>query len=80
MVQVEDCENRRKRRMAAIDDLPQEVRSLVHEYGLNVVHSFICCGVEKPRHIKHLVETVLDELSPTRGSSSFQGPKRGHGV
>ena len=60
-------------RMERIDNLPPEIRKCVHDYGWHVVKSFMDLGVRKPRHIRHLVETVLDEFSPTRGSPSAQG-------
>jgi len=66
-------DRRRADRMAAIDRLSPEMRGLVHDYGYTVVKAFLDIGVIKPRHIKHLVETVLDEFSPTRGSFSSQG-------
>ena len=66
-------DRRRKARMEMIDGMPPEVRALVHEYGLNVVYAFLQCGVTKPKQIRHLAETVLDEFSPTRGCSSSQG-------
>lgn len=47
-----------ERRMAAVDAMAPPLRSLVHEYGLTIVNAFLQCGVTKPRHIKHLVETV----------------------
>jgi len=53
--------------------MPKELRELVHEYGLTVVLACLDLKVEKPNHIRHLVETVLDEFSPTRGSHSQQG-------
>ncbi len=59
--------------MNAVDALPADVRYLVHEYGLNLVKAFLDCGVRKPTHIRHLVETTLDEFSPTRGSYVRQG-------
>jgi len=65
--------HRRQRRMEVVDALPQELRELVHEYGFYVVKSFIDIGVTKPKHIRHLVEAVLNEFSPTRGSNSSQG-------
>lgn len=66
---------KRTSRMAAVDVMPDDVRALVHEYGLNTVRAFLDIGVTKPRHIRHIVETVLDEFSPTRGSPSAQGPR-----
>lgn len=69
----EIIEAKRRKRMAAIDALPVDVRALVHEYGFNVVKTLLDLGVTKPKHIRHVVETVLDEFSPTRGAFSRQG-------
>lgn len=66
---------KRAARMEGVDRMPQELRALVHEYGLNVVTALLQCGVSKPNRIRHIVETVLDEFSPTRGSCSAQGPR-----
>jgi hypothetical protein len=66
-------QKKRIARMATVDDMKPEYRSLVHEYGLNVVKTLIDLGVTKPNQIRHVVETVLDEFSPTRGSFSSQG-------
>ncbi len=68
-------QQKRSKRMRQVDQLPKDVRELVHDYGLNVVNAFLDCGVTKPNRIKHLVETVLDEFSPTRGSFSSQGTR-----
>lgn len=67
-------DGKRRSRMESVDRLPSDIRPLVHAYGLNVVRAYMDCGVTKARHIRHLVETVLDEFSPTRGSFSQQGP------
>lgn len=64
---------RRTNRMRQVDDLPEELRTLVHSYGFSIVKAFMDLGVTKARHIRHLVETVLDEFSPTRASFSNQG-------
>ena len=72
-------DERRRQRMARIDQMPYEVRTLVHEYGLNTVNSFLDCGVRDPRRIRHLVEVVLDEFSPTRGARSSQGLRNAPG-
>jgi len=61
--------------MQTIDSLPEDWRALVHEYGFAVVMAMIGCGVKKPRHARHIINTVLDELSPLRGSFSNQGTK-----
>jgi len=66
---------KRAARMAAVDAMSAELRDLVHCYGMTVVQSFQDCGVRRPKRIRHLVETVLDEFSPTRGAKSAQGPR-----
>lgn len=66
-------QQKRQARMAKVDEFDPATRTLIHEYGLNVVTAFVDLGIVKPRHIKHLVECVLDEFSPTRGSFSIQG-------
>lgn len=71
---------KRKKRMAEIDRYDPAIRSLIHEYGLTVVKSIYDLGVTKPNHIKHIVETVLNEFSPTRGANSSQGITRAPGV
>lgn len=64
---------RREKRMAEIDALPSDLRALVHAYGWAVVRTCMDLGVTKAKHIRHLVERILDDLSPTRGSYSQQG-------
>jgi hypothetical protein len=64
---------KRAKRMARFDEYDPGIRFLVHEYGLNVVKAIYDLGVTKPKHIRHIVETVLDEFSPTRGTYSSQG-------
>lgn len=69
-------DRKRQARMSAIDNLSKEHRELVHEYGLTVVHALMQCGVTKPNKIRHCVETILNEFSPTRGSYAAQGPRK----
>lgn len=69
----EFLKEKRRKRMAIIDAMPAELRRLVNEYGYNVVHTLMNVGVRKPNQIEHVVETILDEFSPTRGSFSRQG-------
>jgi hypothetical protein len=64
-----------RRRMAMVDAYSPDVRALIHEYGLTVVKGFYDLGVKNPRHIRHLVEIVLNEFSPTRGTFSKQGKR-----
>ncbi len=46
------------KRMERVDAMAPAMRDLVHEYGLTLVDSFVQCGVTKPKHIRHLIETV----------------------
>lgn len=68
-------DGKRAKRMAVIDAMPAEMRELVHEYGLTVIRTCTDLGITQPRHIRHLVESILDEFSPTRGSFSKQGKR-----
>ena len=78
-VSQRSVDERRQRRMEMVDAYPAAVRELVHHYGLPIVKSLWDLGIRNPRNIRHVVETVLDEFSPTRGSRSFQGPVRARG-
>lgn len=69
----EYIDQKRKARMDKIDAMSPELRALVYEYGFHIVDAFMCNGVTKPRRIRHLVEMVLDEFSPSRGSYAKQG-------
>lgn len=66
-------DGKRIKRMATIDGMPADLRALVNDYGLNIVQQFLNFGIRNPKQIRHLVETVLDEFSPTRGTFSGQG-------
>ena len=59
--------------MDEIDQLDPKMRELVHAYGYNIIFQFMRAGITKPNMVRHLVECVLDEFSPTRGSYSKQG-------
>jgi len=52
-----------QKRMAEIDAQPPEIRALVHEFNWTVVKAFLDCGVTKPKHIRHLINRVLDGAS-----------------
>lgn len=68
-------ENRRAKRMDEIDKMAPELRKCVHDYGLAIVDALLKLGVKKPNQIRHVVETILDEFSPTRGTYSSQGQR-----
>ena len=68
-------DQRRLAHMQTIDNLPEDWRALVHEHGFNVVMAMLDCGVKKAKHARHIINTVLDELSPVRGSFSSQGTR-----
>lgn len=71
-------QRKRIARMDSIDAMPVAMRALVNDYGLSVVTTCIQSGVVKPRRIRNLVETILNEFSPTRGSFSCQGIRTMH--
>jgi len=71
-------DRKRVNRFREIDSLSPAHRELIHEYGWNIVKNFLTLGVREPRHIRHLVETVLDDFSPTRGAFSIQGIRVHH--
>jgi len=64
---------KRQSRMQKVDAMSPEMRAIVNDYGFCIVNNFNNLGVTKPNQIRHLVELVLDEFSPTRGSKSKQG-------
>jgi hypothetical protein len=68
-----EIDRKRKARMETIDGMTPELRACVQDYGLSVVEAIVQVGVRQPRHIRHIVETVLNEFSPTRGAYSSQG-------
>jgi urocanate hydratase len=72
-------DRRRRERMDKIDSFPRDIRECVHDYGNNVVTACMELGIRKAKHIRHLVETVLNEFSPTRGATSNQGTVRAVG-
>lgn len=69
---------RRSARMSKIDAMPPGLRELVNDYGLMTVQTLLDVGVTKPKQIRHVVEVILDEFSPTRGSKSAQGIRTMH--
>lgn len=71
---------RQQKRMAQVDSYSPEIRACIHDYGLTVVRALLDCGVTKDNRIRHIVETVLNEFSPTRGSYSYQGEFRCNGI
>ena len=73
-------QNKRQRRMDTIDAMPHDLRECVYDYGLNVVTTFVQSGIREPRIIRHIVETVLNEFSPTRGVTSAQGIRAAPGL
>lgn len=73
-------DRRRAVRMQTIDAMPPPMRELVNAYGYFVVNQFIDCGIKDARRIRHLVEVVLDEFSPTRGTKSSQGARAAPGL
>lgn len=67
---------KRGARMHEIDKLPRDIRELVHDYGYTTVRALMDVGIRKSNHIRHVVETILNEFSPTRGTYSNQGIRK----
>ncbi len=68
-------EERRRKRMEQVDALHPDLRACVHDYGYHVVNTLLSLGLRNAQQVRHAVEVVLDEFSPTRGSRSAQGPR-----
>jgi hypothetical protein len=66
-------DQKRRNRMALVDAMSAEMRETVNDYGFHIVDNFMKIGIHKPKQIRHLVEIILDEFSPTRGTKSKQG-------
>jgi len=67
--------DKRQKRFEKIDALSPQLRELVHEWGFTIVDNFMMCGVTKPKHIRHLINTVLNET--VRGGGSVQTANSG---
>jgi hypothetical protein len=52
---------RAQKRMARVDDLSEEFRALVHEYGLELVQVFLDHKVRSPKSIRYLIDAVRVE-------------------
>ena len=61
-------QQKRQKRFERIDNLSPEMRELVHEWGFTIVDNFMMCGVHKPKHIRHLVNLVIQETREGGGS------------
>lgn len=57
-------EQRAAVRMDEVDNLPADHRKIVHDWGFTIYRAFTQAGVKKANHMRHIVETVLNE---TRG-------------
>ena len=69
-------DRKRAARMAKVDALPQDVREVVHDWGLSIVDAFWDIGVRKGKQMRHIIETVLNETrAPQGGTFSSQGIK-----
>jgi hypothetical protein len=69
---AEDYTLRRIRRMASVDEMQPGQRRCVHDFGLNIVTAFSAHGITREKAIRHIVKTILDDLSPLNHSSSKQ--------
>lgn len=84
----EDYLRRVRTRMRRIDDLPPDVRMLVHEEGLTIVDAFLQAGVTKANQMRNIIARVREggslygnrtrlngepETSPHSASNGMEG-------
>lgn len=62
---AENHQERRIRRMQSVDEISVEFKPIVHDWGLIVFEALWQCGVRKPNHMSHIIQTIINE---TRGS------------
>ncbi len=56
-----DLKGRCERRFAVIDNLPKEVREVVHEYGWDAVKLLRDLGVTKAAQLRHIIKAIRGE-------------------
>lgn len=66
-----NLKRRAEKRMMRVDGMPRELREVVYEFGLEIVHVFLEHGVRKPASIKFLIECVRNEDYPN-GQARFR--------
>lgn len=66
---AESYQHRRILRMEKVDEIPDDLKPIVHEWGLTIYEALWQCGIRKPNHMAHIIQTVLNE---TRGSTDRQ--------
>lgn len=49
---------RAEKRFRVIDNLPREVRELVHEYGWEAVKLLMELGAKSPGQMRHIIKTI----------------------
>lgn len=60
-----------RKRMDTVDNLPGDIRALIHEYNYGIVEAFLSCGVSKAKQIRHLIERARgDSASYSNGRFS----------
>ncbi|MGE0714826.1 MAG: hypothetical protein AB7P02_05235 [Alphaproteobacteria bacterium] len=67
---------RAEKRMQRIDQLPEGVRLLVHEYGWMAVSSLLNAGVSKPHVIESIITAIRDRQSLTPVSDGLRARRR----
>lgn len=66
---MQECQQRRQKRMARVDAMKSDVRACVHDFGLTIVDACLAHGVTTGRGIRHIVQTVR--------SGSYQSQRDG---
>lgn len=67
-----------RNRMDRVDRMPPDIRAVVHDWGLSIVDAMLAGGVKKGKHMRHIIQRVLDETrgradGKQSGSSQFGG-------
>jgi hypothetical protein len=71
----EDVKPRVEKRMARIDSLTPEQRMVIHEYGWNLVDTFLNHGVTSPRAMRALINAIR-ELAVDRVDRAATLPRK----
>lgn len=66
---LERYQVKRVNRMNEIDNLPADIRALVHEFNWTMINPFLKAGIRDARQIKHLIRCVVQGAASYNGSS-----------
>lgn len=70
----EEVKDRVERHMARIDALTPEQRMVVHEYGWNLVDTFLRHGIENPKAMRALINAVTFNAIDRKDRAPLSSP------